>query len=788
MDEKLQPIPFVTVSLRGLDMSTQTDTKGNYEFTLAESRYEVVYTLFGYLQGTATIIVQGADVAQNIILQKNKNTLEGIKVVTTKKDKSEEYVKKCIQAKDDLQKEAYAYSVDMYIKGNHTYEIVYPSEKPKNDSIAKMDTIKAQKDLLARNSIFEAVIKLDKQFPNKIKEVRDGVKKRGSTANIFFKTETEGDFNFYNNLLQIPGLSEMSFLSPISYSGLIAYKYKLVNSFYKDSVKYYRIKVTPRKSGNALIEGEITIQDSTWALVNCIATFPKHLVAEYKKFTAEINFEQVKPGTYLPSKKIFTYLMEDGSKGSTVATYSDYNLQPNFPAKYFNDELSSTTKQAYERDSTYWQANRTTPLTNDEIQLIHYKDSLIQLFTSKKYLDSLDKKENKFKWQDPLFGYSNSNRYNERYYNINGLLSMFNPFFIGGMRVGQGFIYSKKFKNKTRFNGFAFGNYGLTNKDVLGTINLNYTYNPFSQGRVGVNFGSNFDFIFSGDAVINLLNRSNVYKKNNFSVYHSVELRNGLYLYNELEFARRSSLKDYKLVSRYLDTTLFNGRNNTPIDFPTYDALYNVITLSYTPHQLYIREPYEKVVLGSKWPTFYVKWRKGVPKILNSVINYDYLEAGLNKKMNAGTLGIGFLSAYYGNFLSKKRLEVVDYKWVRRGDPWVFFNPEFNFQALDSTFSMFKGFIEGHYYHQFNGAFINKIPYAKYLNIVESAGGSVLYSKERNLFYGEVYAGLEKQIKLWSEKFRIGGYFVSSYANQFSNPVQWKIGIRHYNEYTNKWE
>jgi hypothetical protein len=101
---------------------------------------------------------------------------------------------------------------------------------------------------------------------------------------------------------------------------------------------------------------------------------------------------------------------------------------------------------------------------------------------------------------------------------------------------------------------------------------------------------------------------------------------------------------------------------------------------------------------------------------------------------------------------------------------------------------MFKGFAEAHYYHQFNGALINKIPYASKLKLVESAGSSFLYSKERNLIYGEAYVGLEKQIKLFGELFRFGGYFVTSYANNYSNPVQWKIGIRHYDVYRNKWE
>ncbi|MEJ7681886.1 MAG: DUF5686 family protein [Segetibacter sp.] len=87
-------------------------------------------------------------------------------------------------------------------------------------------------------------------------------------------------------------------------------------------------------------------------------------------------------------------------------------------------------------------------------------------------------------------------------------------------------------------------------------------------------------------------------------------------------------LHDYKTGST-IDSLFGNGlENNNAIAFESYNALYGKIKLEYTPHQRYIREPKEKIILGSKWPTFYTTWRKGISGIFNSKVDFDYWDVG----------------------------------------------------------------------------------------------------------------------------------------------------------------
>jgi hypothetical protein len=93
---------------------------------------------------------------------------------------------------------------------------------------------------------------------------------------------------------------------------------------------------------------------------------------------------------------------------------------------------------------------------------------------------------------------------------------------MGGARYGTGGRYYRKLKKKKAIGGYAYANYGPNNDDIIGAMNVGYTYNPFNQGKISFNVGSSFDFIFNGDAIVNMISRSNIYKKNNFSINHKM--------------------------------------------------------------------------------------------------------------------------------------------------------------------------------------------------------------------------------------------------------------------------
>jgi hypothetical protein len=803
LDNKLQPLPFTSLYVKENQQSVTSNDTGGFSLRLPKGRYEIVATLVGYKPTTQVVIVGKEDInGVKILMPTDNKSLGEIKILSNKKDKSEEIIRQVIIRKEQLNKPVNTFSCNVYTRGSiQQIDSFKISKKTKlTDSARLADSASFEKSKLEQGSLAEVISLLDFQHPNKIKETRTAVKKRGEMESMYYLRATDGDFNFYNNLLHIPSISEATFLSPISSSGLIAYKYKMMSTTEVNGRNLYRIRVSPTSISNTLLAGEVFIEDSSFAIKKLVLKFPEHQLIEYSSFTISQEYEDYgdeKQQRWLLKQQNFEYVLDKKTVGNTTVLYKNYAIDTLFPKKYFGEELSSTLPEAYYKDSSFWQNERAIPLDENEMKLLAYKDSVYNFKHSKVYYDSIDKKTNKITFAKIAYeGIVNYKRFNERTWRFNSLMgyAFRHLFDIGGPRISQHINHDIRTKSYKRWTSSLDLHYGILNKDILGEAKVAYLYNPFKQSKIEIETGERVGTLVQNDAAINYLSRTMYYRNKGLNLQYGTEVRNGLYVTGRTEYSQRSSLNNYKFFSSYIDTLLkennipvFGGRNE-PIPFPTYNVIYGSLIVKYIHKQKYIREPRQKVVLGSRYPTVTFTYRKGIKGVLGSVVDFDYIELKADKEQNIGTAGVSKASLSYGNFLRKVRLEAPDYKWVARGQYLVFLNPETNFQGLDSTMPINKGYVEGHYYHQFNGALINKIPYAKKLKIFESAGSGLLIMPERNLRYVEFFAGLDKQVRLFGESFRIGIYAVSSFANQFQNPLQWKFGIKHYDKFSNRWE
>ena len=793
VNNRQEPLAFASVQVKDYNRGSITREDGSYQLELDEGNYELVISMMGYRAQIIPVIIKKAAYHLDVILEaEDIATLSSVTIKGKLTDKAEEYIRRVIRQKEKTMAAAGAYSCNVYIKA--TQEDSMASRKPKKQVADSLRKIKQGNEELNRMSFAEIVLRLDKEPPRHIKEERLGITKKGNAENLFFLSTTEGDFSFYNNIVNIPSISQTPFLSPLSYSGLAAYRFKTVKTEIVNGRKIYTISVRPRKLSNATVEGELIIADSSWVLLHTKFRLPEYHLAEYDFFEVEQQYEKVNDSAWMITRQQLTYkaLTEKRkSSGQTVAVYKDFELNKQFDKKYFGTEISTASQNAYERDSTFWQTNRTEPLTAKEARFINYKDSIYRATHSKAYLDSTDRVINKITWQKILYKGQNFNDHEKRRtWNLPALFTLYQPFQFGGTRIQPYFTYAKTYASRKNINVFADISYGFRNKDINGSLRMTRMYNPFNRGFYSVSLEKNFEYIFNGDAWINMIKRSNTYLHEAIGLGHSVELVNGLFLFSNIDMAFRRSVSDYKTNDRI--DSLFDNLldNNQAVAFPSYNAFYGKLRLEYTPRQRYIREPKEKIILGSSWPTFYLNWKKGIPGLLKSKINFDYLEFGIQQSVKLGIAGTSSYTVRTGSFFNQKDLRLVDYKYQRQGDPVLFLNPNEAFQSLDSSFAVFKRFYEGHYIHEFNGAILNKIPFFKKIGLREVAGAGFLIAAERNLRYAEVFTGAERVFKYPFNvpgKFKLGVYIVGSASNQFRNPVQFKIGITTWDRKRGKW-
>jgi len=454
--------------------------------------------------------------------------------------------------------------------------------------------------------------------------------------------------------------------------------------------------------------------------------------------------------------------------------------------------LGSSTEGAYERDSSYWENVRPIPLSPEEIRKKFVQDSLTAIYTKKEYLDSVDAVFNKITFLKVLyFGIEHRNRETKTQLYFSSLVELYEPFGIAGMRIGPAFDYFKKFENQQWIDISSHITIGFNNRDFRGRVRGYHLYNPKKFGSYSVFASRNVAMINGYNAYLPPLRRSNWYLNETIGATHRIELFNGFYINKSFRFERRSSISHLDFNTWFDDVI----DNDLPLYFDPYNAFRTTLQITYVPFQKYMSEPHRKVILGSRWPTFSVYWEKGWDGILGSVVDFDYVSFSVQQEIQIGTFGQSKYVIRGGQFVNQDSVFYIDRKFFRESDQgwfaFLFSNPMYSFQNLDSSYETQELYLEFHYIHHFNGALLNKIPFMKKTGIQEVIGGGFIFLPEHNnYFYTEFFFGIERTFKFAKQRLRIGGYMIFSVANnQFSLPdseqpknIQFKLSFDIMNE------
>ena len=802
----IEPLAFVSVNVEEQINNTITNEKGEFELKLENGKYTLIFMGSGYKFLKKEVIVNKADVFLNIILEEDVQLLNEVDISTKYVDPAKRLIKNVIKNKDKYVQNSY--QCMLYIKavasvndnlpkqdsitkqGNETDSILISKHKKKTKRLSEKDSLALKKLFVYdKLNMAEVLIKKSYEYPNKLKEERIAITRRGNINSLFYLSSTEGEFNFYQNLVYCPSLSELPFQSPLSTAGLLLYKYKTLKVFTEDGKRIFRIRVEPTLIANALVSGEMEIIDSLYCVRKIDFFFPKYHLNEYSSFEFKADYVPYSDSLYRISKMNFIYKplgKKNKIPGETSLYVDSFKYETKFSKKYFDDQVSLTLKEAYDKDSTFWQQVRKEPLSKKEIKFIQIDDSVKSAHLAKPYLDSIDKRENRITLPKLLFfGQTHYNRANETRIFFNPLVFVYQPVGIGGARLNYGLFGFKKFKNKKNISLSSNISYGILNGDNTGRIAVNSLYNTFKIARASVELNDNYQIINGNNAWMNVLRTSNFYHTKSINITHSIELVNGLYWSCKLGYSTRSSIASIKNDS--LTNLLFNNYMYSAIDFKPYDAFDVVNYISYTFHQKYIRDAYQKIILGSKFPTVKILHRKGVPDFLNSSINYDYVELSAFQEIDFGAFGMSQYNFYTGKFFNAISVKSVDNKYQPLVGFPFFANPLTSFQALEKSYITNNIYYSGHFFHRFNGAIINKIPFVKFLRMSETSGAGFLYSKENNLVYFEVLVGIEKSIRIFDEMFRLGFYFVNAKSNEYPFRSGFRFSIDRYDKQTNKW-
>jgi len=387
------PLPFASVFIKNTGKGTNANSEGVYSLKLAPGKYTLACQYVGYKKVEISISINNDDLEVNFIL-KVQETVLGEVVLKNGEDPAYQIIRNAIKKRTYYLNQPEAYECMVYTKGQLRVRN-YPNKiLGRTVDFEDGDTSKRKMLYLS-----ETISKYSSRPPDKVKV--EVVSSKVSGQSDGYGLSAPQFFSFYENNISIGNnLNPRGFISPISDNALNYYRYKFEGSFFEDNIIISRIKVIPKRKYEPLFSGYINIVEDDWRIHSVQLELTKQSQME---ILDTLRIEQLyipidKDTWFISSQVIYPSIKIFGfdAYGSFVNIYSDINVDPTFTKKTFNNTILKYTDSSNKRTKEYWEKNRPLPLLTDEQSDYRKKDSLEQLRKDPAYVDSLDKRRNKF--------------------------------------------------------------------------------------------------------------------------------------------------------------------------------------------------------------------------------------------------------------------------------------------------------------------------------------------------------------------------------------------------------
>src|SRR5690606_33197894 len=172
-------------------------------------------------------------VERKVQLQPESYHLQEVVIKPGNKDPAYAMVKAAMNKRRFHLKETEAYQCRVYIKNLQRL-----TEVPKKVlGLVKVTDLKPGIVYLS-----ESVSELSFKQPDKYREKLLSSKMSGSNKTISFNQATDFEFNFYENLIKVEGLTPRGFVSPIASNAFLFYKYRLIGTSEDKGRTIHKIK------------------------------------------------------------------------------------------------------------------------------------------------------------------------------------------------------------------------------------------------------------------------------------------------------------------------------------------------------------------------------------------------------------------------------------------------------------------------------------------------------------------------------------------------------------------
>jgi len=796
-DTKGAPLSSVSVYLDNTFTGTTTNDNGDYNLTLRKSgKYVVIFQILGFTTLKKEVNITSFPFQLNVVLEEQNVQLKEI-VISTKDNPANRIIRNVIANKDKNTDKYAKYTAKFYSRG--LYKIKDAPEKflgqTMGDFGGGLDSTRSGIVYLS-----ETVSEINFQKkPKKFKEKIIASKVSGKDNGPSFNRAEDANINFYENTVEFGN----DLISPISTNAFSYYKFKLEGSFYDKSGKLInKIKLIPKRKNDRVFIGSIYIVEDDWALygadVSVTGAQVNIPVVDVLHLKQNYNYSAENDAWVLISQSIDFRVNVFGFKfdGRFSAAFSEYNFSPKFSENTFSNEVLTFEKDATKKDSVYWNKLRPMPLTKEEVKDYSIKDSLKIVRKSKKYLDSVNRKQNKVNLLSPITGYTYRNSFEKWSLSFKGLLgnSGFNT--VQGLNTSLDFNYFKRLNDKGKqWNAGVKVNYDFSEKRIRPTLFFGKKWNNISRPQLEISGGvttaqfNNREPISALDNTIRSLylrdNYLKIYEKEFAKIAYSEEIKNGIFFSSSLEFANRKPLFNTNNYSFAKQSKNAPYTSNNPLDKTDYkNAAFKAHTIAtlnigatFIFNQKYLSYPDRKFNMGNKkYPSLTVNYRKNFAAS-NAALNSDLFTANLRQGISASNYGDFSYNIQGGLFLKKKDIAFMDNLQANGNQLTFVTDNQLNSFGLLDYYKFYTNdkYAEAHIEHNFRGAVLSKIPLINKLNLHLVGGAKTLFMAD-NKPYTEYAVGLDN-IGFGKWRFLRVDYVKSNHAGIKNNGFLFRLSL-----------
>ncbi len=757
LDEKGQPLPFVAVNILNTNKGTTANEKGEFQLKLNSGDYKLVFHFLGYKKQYQSVILNENKYIR-VIMYPEEIQLNEVSI-NASEDPAYRVIRNAIKTrkKHDKELNKISYQCNVYIKG--VQKLLELPEK-----IMGMK-VKVNNDE-AKGIFYLSETKSKFYFfpPDKKKEIIEASRVSGQSKGFSFNRYIPMLKNMYDNYLDFYFITNRPFISPIGENAMLFYKYKMHGTFFEEGKMINKIEIIPKSLTEPCFRGYIYIEENSWRIHSYDLYITKDARLNFvdtlwlKQINAKMNDSLYYPVSiqYMFNFSFF------GIKGNGyfVASVSDYVFHVDtLTKKFFRNEMVRFEKDAVKNDSTYWNNIRPILLYDEEKKDYIKKDSIEKVRNSPRYLDSLDKINNKFRFSDIFTGYSCKRTRNNFGLNIDGLINsgiQYNT--IEGVNVSLNTYIWKNYDNEMKQISFKNSfRYGIANQLFGFKTRINYSDNPFNFRRYGMSlqyYVEPFNHQYSISEIVNTAytlfdyrNYLKLYLKKTAGIFYHQEIINGLYFDGALNVEGRLPLQNayslhvFKHKNHFTSNDSFYTHNNDDV-FSTHHAMIFNVKFKYRFKQRYTTYPNQKVVWRNRFPLIVFEYIKAIP--FNSfVIDYDLMKIKIISDVELQYLGDMKFSVEGGKFINNKKMYFMDYQHFP-GNQTIALNDWNNFRLLDYyNFSTNDYFVHAHAQYNLRGFVLSKVPIIKKYKIEEMITAHYLYNPLINGYY-EISFGLDK--------------------------------------------